>query len=117
MMKLLLATVMLIPQFLYNPALAADKKVKKAPEAQQAPNGPLCFPIAQATAGLAKEYGEHLAGLGKVNSGNGVVLMLNPETGTWTLLRVTQDGAACPLLAGEHWRAAKHSTDDEGNPS
>jgi len=51
---------------------------------------------------LSRNYGEAVAGQG-VAGGALVQLWRNRQTGSWTILLVSPDGAACALASGEDW--------------
>ncbi len=116
MMKLLLALVILIPQFAYSVAFAAE-------------DAPKCGLLANASKNLAKEYGEHMAFMFSSGSETptaiAVAVFLNPKTGTLTMFTVKPGPkgqvVACEFIEGEHWRALKEPTtpdeDEEGDPS
>ena len=54
---------------------------------------------------LARDYGESVAGQG-IADGALLQLWRNTETGSWTILLVLPDGAACALAGGEDWIVA-----------
>jgi len=54
---------------------------------------------------LNRHYGESVAGQG-VAGGTLVQLWRNRQTGSWTILLVSPDGAACALASGEDWTDA-----------
>jgi len=51
---------------------------------------------------LSRTYGEAVAGQG-LAGGALVQLWRNRQTGSWTILLVSPDGAACALASGEDW--------------
>lgn len=70
-------------------------------QAQQAP----CLPLAEFLRILSEEYGETPERRGYVSPALAVMVTANREAGTWTILRVTPDGTACGVFAGQAWEA------------
>lgn len=70
-------------------------------QAQQPP----CMPLPEFLRILSDEYGETLERRGYENSGAAVMVTANHEAGTWTILMVTPNGAACGVAAGQAWEA------------
>lgn len=69
-----------------------------------------CAPFAQVRQGLADKYGETPFSMGVVaaDDGGGIFLITrNAETGTWTAIIVRENGNACGVAAGSHWREPK----------
>jgi hypothetical protein len=69
--------------------------------AEMVPEQPKCGPFAEIRAGMLKQYGEQPMMRAITKSGNAMVFLSNPETGTWTLFMVSPNGTACGLDAGE----------------
>lgn len=61
---------------------------------------PNCAPVADALAGLAKNYGEAPRVTALMTGGNFLVITAAPAGG-WTALEVQPDGTACIVAAGE----------------
>lgn len=52
------------------------------------------------------EYGEKPVASGEVNEdGTRLVLLLNPESGTFTAVTLSPDGTACLIAGGTDWKA------------
>lgn len=62
-----------------------------------------CGPIEGVLSFLAQEYGELAIGGGLTPAGSLMQVLTNPDTGTWTFVRITADGVACLLASGEAW--------------
>lgn len=107
MIKLLLAAVILIPQFAYNPALAAKPK-------QPAPQARRCIDFASLLDAAEKGFGETPHFVGRMSPKSILVIMINDETHTWTLVTVNSEGDACPVQDGVGWKAMHK---EEGSPS
>jgi hypothetical protein len=63
-----------------------------------------CFPP-DGLKKMWKEYGEEqvaTATLGK--AGDGMLLLNNPKTGSWTMLIVRKDKMVCPLASGDDFK-------------
>lgn len=66
----------------------------------------LCGPADELLANLKDRYGETKAASGVTTSGALFVVMVNENTGTWTLVSVdAEGGVVCMLAAGDGWRA------------
>lgn len=99
-MRTFLAVAILISQFAYN----AQAQESRRP----------CYPLETIQEVLGEKFGQAPAYIG--NAGEvAVVIFVNPETGTFTLLSAQPDGTACFAAKGDRWRALKPV--DEGNPS
>lgn len=70
-------------------------------QAQQPP----CMPLPEFLRILSDEYGETPERRGYVNPALAMLVTANAEAGTWTILRVTPDGMACGVFAGQAWEA------------
>ncbi len=66
-----------------------------ASSAQQAP----CGPTGAVEKRIHDQYGETIAGAG-MSQGNAVFTLVNPTTGTWTILMRRPDGMTCVLMGG-----------------
>ncbi len=73
-----------------------------------------CPQHSQALAMLAQQYGEAVVGRGLDPGGHMVELLATEDGSTWTLIRVTTDGQACPMTSGEAWRAVPYANPSEG---
>lgn len=62
-----------------------------------------CLPFAQAVQVLHQRYGEELVGTALAGQATPVLLCVNPDSGSWTLLASRADGTACILIAGQDW--------------
>ena len=63
---------------------------------------PVCMSTADMLSGLEAGYGEHPIGIGL--SGDKLVqVIVNYQTGTWTMLASTPDGQSCILATGTDW--------------
>ena len=102
---------LLVATLLVTPAYAAKKK-----EPAQKQETPKCFSVDQLSKALAKGYGEHPHFIGSTQEGNALTIFSNPQTGTFSVILITPQGAACPLSDGTHWHALK-TQPEEGNPS
>lgn len=117
-MKILLATALLLPNLIFNPVLAADKKKapKKAPSQEQEQGEVVCGPVDGMLGQAAKHYGEYPRFMGKSGEARAMLLMtLNEKTGTWTLFTVRPDGDGCVVGTGDRGKLVKGK--DEGEPS
>lgn len=65
---------------------------------------PPCMPLPQFLQVLADEYGERPVRRGYVHPGLAVMVLANADSGSWTILRVTPDGTACGVFAGQMWQ-------------
>lgn len=65
---------------------------------------PRCQPSDQLVALLGRAFGETMAGAGILSgeAGAAVGLMVNPETGSWTVVTF-EAGQSCVLLFGQDW--------------
>jgi hypothetical protein len=61
----------------------------------------VCAPATDMLAAAEKEYGEKGLFAGKMQDGRPVYLMLNPETGSWTVFVDRGDGQLCAAVVGE----------------
>ncbi len=68
--------------------------------AAQAQTPPPCLPVQQALEAFKTTHGELPLILGIANSGQTMMLLANPDTRGWTILRVTPEGQACGWVAG-----------------
>src|SRR5262245_38416211 len=75
-----------------------------------------CYPRDAIHARLAERYGEQPAGIG-VAAGQIVELLTRPDGATWTILVVRPDGLACPVAAGEDWKAVGKPAPQRGESS
>jgi hypothetical protein len=71
----------------------------------------ICGPFHVIDQHLSDKFGETLRERGATASGDAVVVLYESNDGnTWTLLRVTPDGKACLVAAGEGWGSEAHET-------
>jgi hypothetical protein len=75
-----------------------------------------CYPRDAIHAHLAERYGERPAGVGVV-AGQLVELLTRPDGASWTILVVRPDGLACPVAAGEDWKAVSKPAPERGESS
>src|SRR5215510_3524875 len=75
-----------------------------------------CYPRDAIHAHLAQRYGERPAGIG-VAAGQLVELLTGPDGASWTILVVRPDGLACPVAAGENWKAVREPAPEHGESS
>lgn len=75
-----------------------------------------CYPRDAIHAHLAERYGERPAGVG-VAAGQLVELLTRPDGASWTILVVRPDGLACPVAAGEDWKAVGKPAPQRGESS
>lgn len=75
-----------------------------------------CYPREAIHAHLADRYGEQPAGIG-VTAGQLVELLTRPDGASWTILVIRPDGLACPVAAGEHWKAVSEPAPERGESS
>lgn len=59
-----------------------------------------CGPMAKVSEYLTGQYGEALTIAGLMPNGM-MQIWVNPNTGTWTLLKVMPDGSACMMASGD----------------
>ena len=78
--------------------------------AQQMP----CGDADKMAAHLTTKYGEHPAGGGVSPNGGMVVLFLNPETRTFTIMLRSANGTACLAASGEDWEAKAATPTGQG---
>lgn len=91
-----------LPMLLVAALCALFAVMMSAPaQAQQPP----CMPLPEFLRILSDEYGETPERRGYENSGAAVMVTANHEAGTWTILMVTPNGAACGVAAGQAWEA------------
>lgn len=65
----------------------------------------LCGPHGKVIASFLAEHGEERRGIGVMLGDNLIMeILVNDETGTWTMLTV-KDGVACLFVAGTHFTA------------
>ena len=76
---------------------------------------PLCGPAAEILPSFAAEYGEHTIASGLSPRGYVVVYLANPTTGTWTVFRLSAEGVACIVDAGDGLQLLQPAT--PGEPS
>ena len=57
--------------------------------------------------GLAGKYGEYPIGIGVSATGAAVELLVNKDSGTWSLLMTAPGGPTCLVANGENWFSAK----------
>lgn len=74
-----------------------------APAVAQEPN---CAPRTVIAASLTQKYGEVQQFAGIAGDGMLIEAWANPETRTWTLLRVSPNGTACFVGEGDNWTVA-----------
>ena len=72
-----------------------------------------CAPERQMLAGLESEYGERPAWQGMTMDGP-VMVTVNPDTGTWTILVMPQPGMLCIGAAGDGWTSLPDVPAGEG---
>jgi hypothetical protein len=82
--------------------------------AQAPPPPPPCGPADQMIARLGQMFGERPFVRGTNAAGTEIVLLLSPDSRSWTLL-LTQDNAACMIMSGTDMRPAERPP--PGNPS
>ena len=75
-----------------------------------------CYPRDAIHAHLAERYGEQPAGVG-VAAGQLVELLTRPDGASWTILVLRPDGLACPVAAGEDWKAVSEPAPEHGESS
>lgn len=62
-----------------------------------------CAPAEEMLGKLARDYHELPSGIGLSKRGDAIVLYTSPDGRTFTLLRVTSEGIACLIEAGDSW--------------
>lgn len=72
---------------------------------QATAQGGMCAPREDVLAAAESRYGEVLAAQGMSEAGIMVELLLNPETGSFTLLGTRPDGVSCIGPTGDVWLA------------
>lgn len=75
-----------------------------------------CYPRDAIRAHLAERYGERPAGVG-LAGGLLVELLTRPDGASWTILVIRPDGLACPVAAGEDWKAVNEPAPGRGESS
>jgi hypothetical protein len=75
-----------------------------------------CYPHDAIHAHLAERHGEQPAGIG-VAAGQLVELLTRPDGASWTILVLRPDGLACPVAAGEDWKAVSEPAAERGEGS
>lgn len=61
---------------------------------------------------LAERWGEAPVAMGVSNQGGLVEVIVNPKTGSWTIVVTAPGGASCIVSAGQGWRAP-HPREEE----
>lgn len=61
-------------------------------------------------ADLAREFGERQVGVGLVNKGVIVELMISEKDKTWTFVATAANGVSCIVAAGDHWQTTPTKT-------
>ncbi len=64
----------------------------------------MCLGAPDMLAELAARYGEDVAASALGQSDVRLVVTVNPDTGSWSILVVRPDGKACLAAAGTEWR-------------
>tara|TARA_R100000995_G_scaffold65409_1_gene34423 strand:+ start:189 stop:494 length:306 start_codon:yes stop_codon:yes gene_type:complete len=70
----------------------------------------MCFDPIDGRANFYKEFGEKEVGKGTLGNDleNGMLLLANPKTGTWTVMIVRfKDGFLCPFASGKNFELIK----------
>jgi hypothetical protein len=83
--------------------------------AQTPRQGPVCAPRAEMVAKLAEKYGETRSDLMLDQRGNMMELLINAETGTWTMLVSIPGGPTCILTRGRNW--VRDALAPQGDPT
>lgn len=60
-----------------------------------------CAGFADLAALYSEAHGETVAVRGLDTAGQAMIVLANPDTGTWTLLVVQPNGIACPIAFGD----------------
>ena len=63
-----------------------------------------CMGAPDLIAHMAERYGEEVLASGTAQDQVRIVVTVNPDTRSWTVLVVRPDGTACPVAAGTDWR-------------
>lgn len=63
----------------------------------------VCMPLEKLHHQALDKYGEAPIGQGVSSRGFMIQILVNPETGTWTVIGVQPSGRACVLDSGEGW--------------
>lgn len=64
---------------------------------------PVCMAAAALEEVLGSRYGEHAVGMGLAGERVLVMLYVNPESGSFTVVTVGAGGSACILALGQDW--------------
>ncbi len=92
-------------QHIFWPAFIVVIGVLCAAAVARAQDGPQCAPIAKVAEWLRKEHGESPLAVGLMPNGM-MQIYGNLETETWTLVRLSPDGEACLMAAGDNLQFA-----------
>lgn len=68
----------------------------------------MCGPADQVQASLAERFGEVPAAAGMADGGAPVILLVNPSTGSWTVLGLS-GSSACLITGGSSWHTVTRS--------
>lgn len=63
-----------------------------------------CQPAPDLIQLLADRWGEGVLATGTGGNEQRVIVTINPDTGTWTIVAVRPDGLACAVGSGTEWR-------------
>ena len=68
-----------------------------------AQDAPPCGPAGPMLASLLTQYGEVPAYQAASSGGSPMAVLVNPDTGSWTMLYMPQPGLACMVATGNDW--------------
>lgn len=66
---------------------------------------------------LGDRYGEIRHGIGIAGNDAVMEIFASADTGTWTIVVTTADGATCLLASGEGFRATAEAAPPKGDPA
>ena len=75
----------------------------------------MCGPADRVQAQLAEQFGEVPEAAGMADGGAPVILLVNPSTGSWTILGLS-GGSACLITGGSSWHTVTLSKPLPGKP-
>lgn len=83
--------------------IAAVAGVALSPAPGLAQTGRACAARTQVVDRLAERFGETLQSLGVDDKGGLIEVYASAESGTWTILATSPDGASCLVASGRSW--------------
>lgn len=81
-------------------AMTAIPMLWPAPIPAEAP----CEDAARVIERFDRTYDETIREAGVSDTGDLIVVLAPPDGSTWTMIRITPEGAACVVAAGTDWR-------------